>query len=289
MSSPELLRSFVAAADTGSFSAAGRRLGKHQATISGNIARLEDELGVTLFDRVGKYPQLTDQGLALYDSARLVVEATERFDRSALSLSRDIPVVLSLGLDEDLPLEPIQPVLKALRQAYPDLCVRLHRLSLSELFEQVRDSKIDLALAPTIEGRSQFYEFRAIGQMTIKMVCSQQHTFAKKRQVSNDELLHATQLMSMARKNSPLSETARMSAQVWECQGHDALIAALQAQSGWAFLVQWPGMSLPLGLDEFQAEFAGVDFQMQYDLIWPKNHLLNEVEEFVCEQLSKLF
>ncbi|WP_162631274.1 LysR family transcriptional regulator [Vibrio variabilis] len=42
---PELLKAFIIAAETGSFSAAARQLGKHLTTISGNIARLEDELG----------------------------------------------------------------------------------------------------------------------------------------------------------------------------------------------------------------------------------------------------
>lgn len=45
MIKPDLLQCFIAAADTGSFTAAGKRVGKHLATVSGNIARLEDELG----------------------------------------------------------------------------------------------------------------------------------------------------------------------------------------------------------------------------------------------------
>ena len=56
------LRTFIAAADTGSFSAAGRRLSRAQSVVSQTIASLEAQFGVPLFDRAGRYPRLTEQG-----------------------------------------------------------------------------------------------------------------------------------------------------------------------------------------------------------------------------------
>ena len=53
------IRIFVAAADEGSFSAAGRKLRRAQSVVSQTIANLEAQLGVALFDRTGRYPQLT--------------------------------------------------------------------------------------------------------------------------------------------------------------------------------------------------------------------------------------
>ena len=60
--SPESLQAFVEAAALGSFSAAARRLRKTQSTVSTAIAHLEADLGVSLFDRSGRYPQLTEAG-----------------------------------------------------------------------------------------------------------------------------------------------------------------------------------------------------------------------------------
>jgi DNA-binding transcriptional LysR family regulator len=48
------LRTFVAAADRGTFSAAGRHLGRAQSVVSQTLANLEGQLGVKLFDRAGK-------------------------------------------------------------------------------------------------------------------------------------------------------------------------------------------------------------------------------------------
>jgi DNA-binding transcriptional LysR family regulator len=67
------LRIFIAAADEGSFSAAGRRLRRAQSVVSQVIATLEGQLGVPLFDRGSRYPRLTDQGCALLADARAVV------------------------------------------------------------------------------------------------------------------------------------------------------------------------------------------------------------------------
>src|SRR6267142_2478242 len=56
------LRTFIAAAEEGSFSAAGRKLGRAQSVVSKTLANLEAQLGVKLFDRSARYPRLTDEG-----------------------------------------------------------------------------------------------------------------------------------------------------------------------------------------------------------------------------------
>ena len=66
------LRTFIAAADEGSFSAAGRRLHRAQSVVSQTLANLEAQLGVRLFDRGARFPVLTDQGRALLADARAV-------------------------------------------------------------------------------------------------------------------------------------------------------------------------------------------------------------------------
>jgi len=59
------LHGFIAAAEEGSFSGAGRRLHRAQSVISQTIANLEGQMGVALFDRSGRYPALTEAGRLL--------------------------------------------------------------------------------------------------------------------------------------------------------------------------------------------------------------------------------
>src|ERR1700722_11012371 len=77
------LRTFIAAADEGSFSAAGRRLGRAQSVVSQTLDNLEGRLGVRLFERGGRYPVLTAQGRALLTDARAVAGSVDLFKARA--------------------------------------------------------------------------------------------------------------------------------------------------------------------------------------------------------------
>ena len=79
------LQMFVQAVHSGSFSAAARKLGKTQSTVSTAIAHLEADLGVRLFNRSGRYPQLTEAGRQVLGHAqgqRLSERATEARSQS---------------------------------------------------------------------------------------------------------------------------------------------------------------------------------------------------------------
>ena len=68
----EQLKILLAAAESGSFSAAARKLGKAQSVVSSAIANLEIDLGLALFDRSGRYPQLTEAGARMVQELSLI-------------------------------------------------------------------------------------------------------------------------------------------------------------------------------------------------------------------------
>ena len=68
-------RSFLVTADEGSLSAAARALGMTQPTLGRQVAALEDELRVVLFERVGRGVELTDAGHSLLDHVRAMADA----------------------------------------------------------------------------------------------------------------------------------------------------------------------------------------------------------------------
>src|SRR5262252_4066668 len=93
------LRTFVAAVDEGSFSAAGRKLRRAQSVVSQNLANLEERLGVKLFDRSGRYPRLTDHGRALLSDARSIAEGMDCFKARAKTLRDGLEPELSVSID----------------------------------------------------------------------------------------------------------------------------------------------------------------------------------------------
>ena len=83
-------RAFLATAEEGSLSAAARALGQTQPTLGRQVAALEGELGVTLFDRVGRSLVLTPSGLELLDHVRAMAEAANLISLTASGRSQTI-------------------------------------------------------------------------------------------------------------------------------------------------------------------------------------------------------
>src|SRR5918911_83027 len=86
---PEVLGGFVAIAETGSFTAAAKRVNRTQSAVSMQIKRLEENLGRELFTRDGRAVELTSDGEVLLGHARRILavhrEALAAFDRDALA------------------------------------------------------------------------------------------------------------------------------------------------------------------------------------------------------------
>src|SRR3954469_24951153 len=93
------LRTFIAAVDEGSFSAAGRKLRRAQSVVSQTLANLETQLGMKLFDRSARYPRLTDHGQALLNDARAIADGMDGFKARAKTLREGLEPELSLSID----------------------------------------------------------------------------------------------------------------------------------------------------------------------------------------------
>lgn len=118
-------RAFFAAAEEGSFSGAARRLGVAQPTIGRQVAALESELGVTLFERVGRSLELTPSGLALVEHVRTMSDAALRVSRVATgqSVSLDGPVAISAG--EVTAAHVLPPIVARIREAHPGIHIHI--------------------------------------------------------------------------------------------------------------------------------------------------------------------
>src|SRR6185312_7242041 len=84
-----LIRSFVAVAQTGSLSAAARQLGGSQPTLGRHVAELEQATGLKLFRRGRAGYELTDDGLVLLARAEAVSDRANAFMRAALGASTE--------------------------------------------------------------------------------------------------------------------------------------------------------------------------------------------------------
>src|ERR1700759_579193 len=120
------LRTFIAAADAGSFSAAGRGLNRAQSGVSQTDANLEAQLGIRLFDRTGRYPVPTDAGRALLTEARAVVGGMDQFKARAKSLAGGLEPELSVVVDVMFPSETLTCAIVAFQAEFSATPLRMY-------------------------------------------------------------------------------------------------------------------------------------------------------------------
>ena len=140
------LRVLTTIAETGSFSAAGRRLGRAQSAISQAVATLEDVQGVTLFDRSGFRPVLTEVGRVLVAQARFVLAGAARFEAVAAGTREGIEPELAVAIDPLVPTAAFIDSLHALRAAFPFLPVSFSTEGLGGAERRLRRGDAALAL-----------------------------------------------------------------------------------------------------------------------------------------------
>jgi DNA-binding transcriptional LysR family regulator len=175
------LRTFIAAAEEGNFSAAGRRLRRAQSVVSQTLANLEAQISVKLFERSGRGTTLTDQGHALLSRARAVASEVDLFKARAKGLAHGLETELSLVVDAMFPVAVLASAVAAFQGRFPAIPLRLH----VEMWEAVADPVLDRRCAIGFMGSlspvpPQFNRERVLTVRAIKVV-SPQHPLATHR------------------------------------------------------------------------------------------------------------
>lgn len=124
------LRYFLAVAEELHFARAAARLGMSQPPLSQQIAQLENELGVRLFDRTSRSVQLTSAGTAFLPAARATLEQADRAVSVAHRAARGELGELNVGFNASAPFVPmIARSIFEFRQTYPDVQLNLTEVS----------------------------------------------------------------------------------------------------------------------------------------------------------------
>jgi DNA-binding transcriptional LysR family regulator len=184
------LRILIAVAETGSFSAAARRLRRVQSAVSQSIQALEATLGVSLFDRGERTPKLSDAGRALLADARQIISSTENLRAHAESITSEVEPELSLAVDAVLPEDALRASLKALSHEFPHLPVTLFTEGLGGAEQRLRDRAARLGIyspLPTGSSADLIGEFLASNPMV--PVVAADHSLARESSLLTREVI----------------------------------------------------------------------------------------------------
>ncbi len=141
----DVLRSFVAGVELGTFSKAADRLGRSPSAVSAQLKKLEEQAGVAIFRKTGRSLALTEAGETMLAYARRLLDLN---DQAALAM-RGAPLQgwVRLGLQEDFGETLLPAVLGKFARAHPQVRIEARVGRNADLIERINLGQLDLALA----------------------------------------------------------------------------------------------------------------------------------------------
>jgi DNA-binding transcriptional LysR family regulator len=232
------LRTFIAAVDEGSFSAAGRKLRRAQSVVSLTLANLEAQLGVKLFDRSARYPRLTEEGKSLLADARSVVDNVDGFKSRARAMHEGLEPELSVVVDVMLPMEALTRAAAHSREAYPHTPLRLYVEALGAVVKPVLDRNCSIGVIGSLPLVPDELQSEALLDVAFVTVVSPSHRLAGTRGVVSASAI-AKQVQLVLTDRTALTEGRNfgvLSPLTWRLADLGAKHAFLKAGLGWGHM-----------------------------------------------------
>lgn len=180
------LKAFLETAETGSLSAAARKLGLTQPTLSRQVAAIEQRMGITLFERVGKSMALTPTGLDLLAHARAMGAAADALGLAATGRSQAVGGVVSVSASDAVAAYLLPPLVRQLREQAPGIAVEVIS---SNAFSDLLRREADIAIRHVKPEQPELIA-RLIREATASFYASEDWVRAHGHPRSADEAAH---------------------------------------------------------------------------------------------------
>ena len=227
------IRSFVAVAETGSFSAAARNLKRAQSVVSMHIAGFEAELGYKLFDRTPK-PVLTAQGRELLVGAKRVLVEADRLQNRALTLNDTQTPSIYMGIDLVLEAPVMIDLLRLFAKSFPSVRLQIENISGSEAKWFFTKTAMNLALVFSSDPSLESDEY-ILGHSPLSIVVAKNHPLAAIDRPTVDDLRRYRQIVVHARDPQSPSP-AVVNTDYWEIDSGLWAFGLAARGVGWAIL-----------------------------------------------------
>ncbi len=158
-----------------------------QPTLSAQLAKLEEQLGLTLVERHKRGVMLTPEGEALCQEARKVLDAADHFEQSARSLSDPLAGEIHIGLIPTLAPYLLPHIMVPLSEELNKLDFFLHEDRTRELIHKLHQGKLDLLILPWLDEFTGVEAYDLFDE-TLCLAVPKQHELAQRDNVSLDQL-----------------------------------------------------------------------------------------------------
>ncbi|HEY4178010.1 MAG TPA: LysR family transcriptional regulator [Kofleriaceae bacterium] len=282
------LSSFLAVVDEGSFSAAGRRLGRVQSAISYGIAQLESALGTRLFERDGRAPVLTDAGHRLSAEARLVLGQVRELAECAASLHAGVESELHVVVDSAYPSERLVEVCAAFRDQFPVTLLRLDVGLLNDPLEAVRSGAADFGVCNLAWTTPKDLAVAYLGSVRIVPVCAPHHPLATRPRPQRASALEQAIQIVHTERAPETRDQGVIAPRTWRVTDQALKLDLIRAGVGWGSLPR--GLAAPFIARGELVELAPEVWRPGGHQLWihavmRKDRTLNRAGQWMREQL----
>lgn len=286
------ITAFVSTAQLGSFTAAAEKLGLTKSAVGKSVSRLEDRLGLKLFQRSTRSLSLTPDGERFLTSCQSAIEILEQAEAELTSHTSQPSGQLRVDLPAAFGRQRILPILLDITQRYPELTLTV---TFSERFVDLIEEGIDLVIRIGELTDSSSLVARKLTTQKLVICASPDYLLYRGEPASPDEL-HQHRCVVGLRRNQPISwllkgDDGQISRFVppptHEFGDGDAMLAATLAGSGLSQLPLWlVGKYLASGeLREVLPRYSRGE--MSISALWPKSRQLLPKIRYVVDTLVK--
>ncbi|WP_449431836.1 LysR family transcriptional regulator [Pseudomonas putida] len=178
------LSAFIAIAETGSFSAAGERLHLTQPAISKRIAGLEQQLGMRLFDRLGREVTLTEAGRALLPRAYQILNVLDDTRRALTNLSGKVSGRLTLATSHHIGLHRLPPLLRAFTRQHPAVALDIQFMDSEAAYDEILHGRAEIAVITLAPEPHHLIKASPVWDDALDFVAAPEHPLASNGKVS---------------------------------------------------------------------------------------------------------
>lgn len=177
------LRSFVAIAERGSFTEAGKRLCLTQTALSVQVRELESELDAKVFDRKTRTVQLTEIGQALYPHAKRVLSELEAGYKNVVGLRDKERGLLRLGATQLVACTILPDLISQFRARYPQVDIRFQDVLPETMLNSLLVGEVELVLGPQVKVNTEV-NCNSLLSVRNMLVCPPEHPLARFERVT---------------------------------------------------------------------------------------------------------
>ena len=231
------VQAFVAVADTGSFSAAGRHLHRVQSAVSYAVGQLEQSLDTALFDRAGRRPVLTLAGARLLAEARAVLVQAEELKACAERLQAGDESRLRIMADALFPTDKLAATLETLSKRFPHTLLHLRSGLLNDVVASVRADSADLGIC-NLAGRAVTdLDATYLGSVALVPVCARTHPLAVAPEALSTAMLERNiQVVHAEHDDAGSADQGVISLRTWRVTSLDMKLELIRRGVGWGSL-----------------------------------------------------